>query len=110
MSSSSRHDLPPLIVICGPTAVGKTALALLLGRDFPLEVISADSRQVYRLMDIGTAKPTAAERAVLPHHLLDLVWPDEPFDAALYAQLASAAIEDVLARGRIPVLVGRTGL
>ena len=110
MSSSLTTELPPLIVICGPTAVGKTALALALARDYPLEVISADSRQVYRLMDIGTAKPTAEERAAVAHHLLDVVWPDEPFDAARYARLASAAIADVLGRGRMPVLVGGTGL
>jgi tRNA dimethylallyltransferase len=110
MASSGRANLPALIVISGPTAVGKTALALALGQHYPLEVISADSRQVYRLMDIGTAKPSAAERAALPHHLLDVAWPDEPFDAARYAQLAAAAIDEVLARGRIPVLVGGTGL
>jgi len=110
MPSSTTRELPPLIVICGPTAVGKTALALALAEDYPLEVVSADSRQVYRLMDIGTAKPSAEERVALPHHLLDVVWPDEPFDAARYAQLASSAIEDVLARGRMPVLVGGTGL
>ena len=73
-------------------------------------MVSADSRQVYRLMDIGTAKPTAAERAAVPHHLLDVVWPDEPFDAASFARLAAAAIDGILMRGAIPVLVGGTGL
>ena len=110
MSTSPQAELVPLIVICGPTAVGKTALALKLARHYPLEVVSADSRQVYRLMDIGTAKPTAAERAALTHHLVDVVWPDEPFDAAQYVRLAAAAIDAVLARGAMPVLVGGTGL
>lgn len=110
MPSSSQATLPPLIIICGPTAVGKTALALELAGRYPIEVVSADSRQVYRLMDIGTAKPTAAERATVPHHLLDVVWPDEPFDAASFARLAAAAIDGILVRGAMPVLVGGTGL
>jgi tRNA dimethylallyltransferase len=101
---------PPLVVLCGPTAAGKTATALELARYFEIEVISADSRQVYRLMDIGTAKPTREEREQVPHHLLDVVWPDETFDAARYATLAAEAIDGVLARGRLPVLVGGTGL
>ena len=108
--SPAAPQHPPLVVLCGPTAAGKTAAALTLARHFDLEVISADSRQVYRLMDIGTAKPTTAERAQAPHHLLDVVWPDEAFDAARYAALATAAIEGVLTRGRLPVLVGGTGL
>jgi tRNA dimethylallyltransferase len=101
---------PPLVVLCGPTAAGKTAAALELARYCELEVVSADSRQVYRLMDIGTAKPTREERGLVPHHLLDVVWPDEIFDAARYAILAAEAIDGVLARGRLPVLVGGTGL
>lgn len=104
------EQLPPLVVICGPTAAGKTDAALALAECFDLEVISADSRQVYRGMDIGTAKPTAEERARVPHHLLDVVWPHEPFDAARFATLGAAAIDGVLARGRLPVLVGGTGL
>ncbi len=110
MTSPLFPNRPPLIVICGPTAVGKTALALQLAGRYPIEVISADSRQVYRLMDIGTAKPTPEERVAVPHHLLGVVWPDEPFDAARYAELAATAIDGVLARGKIPVLVGGTGL
>lgn len=110
MHAPSLETLPPLIVICGPTAAGKTALALELAERYPVEVISADSRQVYRLMNIGTAKPSAAEQALVPHHLLDVVWPDEAFDAACFAQLAGAAIGGVLARGRLPLLVGGTGL
>jgi len=105
-------DSPPprLVVICGPTAGGKTAAAIDLARHLPVEVVSADSRQVYRLMDIGTAKPTREERARVRHHLLDVVWPDQPFDAACYVELAAAAIADVLGRGRLPVVVGGTGL
>ena len=102
--------LPPLVVLCGPTAAGKTAAALALARHFDLEVISADSRQVYRLMDIGTAKPTAAEREQVPHHLLDVAWPDESFDAAGFAAQAATAIDRVIGRGRLPVVVGGTGL
>lgn len=98
------------MVLCGPTAAGKTAAALALAEHFDLEVVSADSRQVYRLMDIGTAKPTREEQAKVPHHLLDVVWPDEPFDAARFVGMASRAIDGILARGRLPLLVGGTGL
>ncbi len=90
--------------------MGKTALALRLARRFPAEVVSADSRQVYRGMDIGTAKPTPEERAAVPHHLIDVVDPDEPFSLAQYRTLALAAIADIRARGRLALLVGGTGL
>jgi tRNA dimethylallyltransferase len=104
------RQLPGLVVLCGPTAVGKTALVVELSRSFPVEAVSADSRQVYRLMDVGTAKPTAEEQALVPHHLIDVVWPDEAFDAARYATLAGAAIDAIRGRGRLPVVVGGTGL
>ena len=110
MPAAYPEQLPSLVVLCGPTAAGKTAMALALAEHFDLEVISADSRQVYRLMDIGTAKPTAEERARVPHHLLDVIWPDEGFDAARFAGLAAQSITGVLARGRLPLLVGGTGL
>jgi len=100
----------PLIAIVGPTAVGKTALALRLGQDLPVEVVSADSRQVYRYMDIGTAKPTAQQRRQVAHYLIDIVDPDEAFTLAQYQELAYSAIDDVLGRDRIPLLVGGTGL
>jgi tRNA dimethylallyltransferase len=100
----------PLIAIVGPTAVGKTALALRLADELSVEVVSADSRQVYRYMDIGTAKPTAQERQRVKHHLLDIVDPEETFTLVQYQQLAYAAIDDVQRRGRIPLLVGGTGL
>ena len=110
MPDGQSQRLPPLVVLCGPTAAGKTAAALALAEHFPVEVISADSRQVYRLMDIGTAKPTALERLQVPHHLVDVVWPDEPFDAARFARLAAPVIDAVQQRGRLPLLVGGTGL
>ncbi len=103
-------DLIPLLALVGPTASGKTALALSLAERFGGEIISADSRQIYRLMDIGTAKPTAEERARIPHHLLDVVWPDEPYTLAQYQADAMRAIAEVSARGRLPLLVGGTGL
>jgi tRNA dimethylallyltransferase len=90
--------------------VGKTALVLELADHLPIEVVSADSRAVYRGMDIGTAKPTAAERARVPHHLIDVVDPDEPYSLALYQADALAAVADIAARGRLPMLVGGAGL
>jgi len=99
----------PLLVLVGPTAVGKTALSLELARRFDGEIISADSRLFYRGMDIGTAKPSAAERAAIPHHLIDLAAPDETLSLGEYQRLAYRTIDDVLARGRLPILVGGTG-
>lgn len=98
-----------LIVIAGPTAVGKTALAVRLAEAVSGEIVSADSRQVYRGMDIGTAKATLEERARVPHHLLDLLDPDETLSLAQFQALAYRAIEEVLGRGRVPFLVGGTG-
>lgn len=103
------YTMIPLIAIVGPTAVGKTALSIRLAQQFNGEIVSADSRQVYRGMDIGTAKPTPAERAAVPHHLIDIVDPDEAFSLAVYQDLATAAIADIAARGRLPFLVGGTG-
>ncbi len=97
-------------VLVGPTAVGKTAVALALAAHWPLEVVSADSRQVYRRLDIGTAKPTRRERRRVPHHGLDLVEPGERYSAGRYAADAAGWVADVLARGRLPVVVGGTGL
>lgn len=99
----------PLIAIVGPTAVGKTATAILLCRDFQGEVISADSRQIYRRLDIGTAKPTPQEQATAVHHLIDVVDPARVLSLAEYQEMAYAAINDVLARNRVPFLVGGTG-
>jgi len=99
-----------LIVVVGPTAVGKTALAIELARRFDGEIVSADSRQIYRGMDIGTAKPTREEQSLARHHLIDIVAPDEPYTLANYQADAYAAIDDILTRGRRPFLVGGTGL
>lgn len=101
---------PRVVVICGPTAVGKTGLAVQLADQAPCEVVSADSRQVYRGLDIGTAKPTAAEQQAVRHHLIDMVDPDQPFTAADFVRFGRAAIADITARGRLPLLVGGTGL
>jgi tRNA dimethylallyltransferase len=100
----------PLLGIVGPTASGKTDLALALARRLPVEILVADSRQVYRGMDVGTAKPDAAARAAVPHHLLDLASPDEPFTVADWVERARALLPEVAARGRLPLLVGGTGL
>jgi tRNA dimethylallyltransferase len=99
----------PLITVVGPTAVGKTAISLLLARVLHGEIVSADSRQVYREMDIGTAKVTPEEQGDIPHHLIDIRNPDETISLGEYKELADAAIVDILARGRLPMLVGGTG-
>ncbi len=101
----------PLIpVFAGPTASGKSALALQAAKDLGGEIVCMDSMQVYRSMDIGTAKPTGAERAQVPHHMLDVAEPEEAFSVAEYARGAGNAIRDILSRGRLPVLCGGTGL
>jgi tRNA dimethylallyltransferase len=100
----------PLIVITGPTGSGKTGLVLELCRTWPIEVISADSMQIYRYMDIATAKPDAQEQSRLPHHLIDIVNPDEEYNAGMFAVQAGEKISQVLSRGSVPVVVGGTGL
>jgi tRNA dimethylallyltransferase len=100
----------PLVAIVGPTASGKSALALRLARARSGEIVSCDSLQVYRGLDIGSAKPTAEERAAVPHHLVDVVDPGEAFSAASYARLARAALGEIVARGRLPIVAGGTGL
>lgn len=99
-----------LLVIAGPTASGKTASALALARALDGELVGADSVQVYRGFDIGSAKPTAEELGGIPHHLLDVLDPDGFIDAVIYAELADAAISEVARRGRLPIVVGGTGL
>ena len=99
-----------ILVIAGPTASGKSALAVELSRRLGGEIVGADSQQLYRTLDVGTAKPSAAERAAVPHHLLDVVEPGEGMDAARYVALADRAIADIAARGALPVVVGGTGL
>jgi tRNA dimethylallyltransferase len=100
----------PVLALIGPTAVGKTALALALADRLPVEVVSADSRTVYRWMDVGTAKPTLEERRRVPHHLIDVVDPDQTYSLAVYQRQAREAIERIRARGRVPLLVGGAGL
>jgi tRNA dimethylallyltransferase len=109
-SSGGGEAQSPLVVIVGPTAVGKTRLTLRLAGELEAEIVSADSRQVYRGMDIGTDKPTTEERQRVPHHLVDIVDPDEEFTLAQYQDMACAAIDDVLARDSVPLFVGGTGL
>lgn len=99
----------PLVVIAGPTAAGKSEIAAELGRKIGAEVISADSMQVYRYMDIGSAKVTLEEMLGVPHHMIDVVDPKEEMDAARYAQMAKAEIQKVLQNGHIPILCGGTG-
>jgi tRNA dimethylallyltransferase len=99
-----------VVALVGPTATGKTALALALAERQPLEVVSADSRMVYRWMDVGTAKPSPDELRRVPHHLIDVVDPDEPYSVATYQAQALAAIARIHRRGRLPLLVGGTGL
>jgi tRNA dimethylallyltransferase len=99
-----------VIAIVGPTAVGKSELALHLAQYFPVEIISADSRQVYRYMDIGTNKPSPAERAAVHHHIIDVVEPDEDFSLAMYHQLAMEALKAIRQKGKLPLLVGGSGL
>ena len=98
-----------LVAIVGPTAVGKSELALRLAQQMSAEIVNADSRQVYRHMDIGTGKPTLEERALIPHHVFDVVDPDEAFSLGTYSQFAKIAIDDVRRRGHLPLLVGGTG-
>jgi tRNA dimethylallyltransferase len=98
------------VAILGPTASGKSALGLALAERAGGEIVACDSQQVYVGMDVGTAKPTADERRRVPHHALDLVHPDQPFHAARWAAVARAAIADIVARGRLPIVVGGTGL
>src|SRR5512145_2287766 len=100
----------PVVVVTGPTASGKTPLAIDLALRFAGEIVNADSMQVFRFMDIGTAKPTAAERARVPHHLIDVADPSESFTVQRYQRLALETIDGIRRRGRTPLLVGGSGL
>ena len=101
---------PKLLVICGPTASGKTALGVALAQALGGEVVSADSMQIYRGMDIGTAKPTKEEMGGIPHHMLDVADPAEDYSVARYVHDADACVRDILSRGKLPIVVGGTGL
>lgn len=106
----SEDKRPKVIVIAGPTASGKTALAVALARSLSGEIVNADSMQVYRGMDIGTAKPTYEERRGIPHHLLDVVNPDEDFNAAIYRRMALPIVNEICSKGKTCLVVGGTGL
>lgn len=101
---------PKIIIVCGPTGVGKTAVAIELARHFNGHIIGADSMQIYKYMDIGTAKPTADEQARVTHHMVDIIAPDEPFDAARYAERARQIIAELSKQHILPFVVGGTGL
>ncbi|MEO2006016.1 MAG: tRNA (adenosine(37)-N6)-dimethylallyltransferase MiaA [Candidatus Poribacteria bacterium] len=107
MPSSAGERIP---VIVGPTAVGKTAVAIRVAEELGCEIVSVDSRQIYRELDIGTAKPTTEERAAAPHHLIDVAEPTERFSAAMFQRAADAAVDGIRARGKTPLLVGGAGL
>ena len=106
----TRQHPPKLLIICGPTASGKSDLALRLAHELDAEIINADSMQIYCGMDIGTAKPTPEQRRDIPHHLIDVADPDQPFSAADFAAAADYAIKDITERGKRVIVVGGTGL
>jgi tRNA dimethylallyltransferase len=106
----SPVNKPKVIVICGPTGIGKTAVGIQLAEKLDGEIISADSMQIYRYMDIGTAKPTADEQSRIPHHMIDIVDPDENFDAVRFAEMARDKVMQLHQRGVMPLVVGGTGL
>ncbi|MGI8486050.1 MAG: tRNA (adenosine(37)-N6)-dimethylallyltransferase MiaA [Thermomicrobiales bacterium] len=107
MSSDSQTQ-PPLVAIVGPTGAGKTAASVALGALMPAEIINADSRSFYRGMDIGTAKPDLDDRSRVPHHLVDILDPDDPMSLATFQDLTYACIDEIQSRGRVPLLVGGT--
>src|SRR5690349_16146143 len=109
-AAADPYSVTAAILLMGPTASGKSALALELARRFDGEIVSVDSAEVYRGMDVGTAKPGADERAEIPHHLIDIADPIDPYSAARFAQDAASAIAEVRARGRVPIVVGGTML
>ena len=100
---------PSIVVICGPTGIGKTTTAILLAEAYGGEIVSADSMQIYRFMEIGTAKPTPAEQARIPHHMIDIIAPEDPFDAAQYEKMARGIIRALHERGKLPIIAGGTG-
>jgi len=113
MAEAPSHDdtaRPPVVILTGPTASGKSELALELAERFDGEIVNADSMQVYRFMDVGTAKPSLEERARVPHHLFDVVTPDADYSAGRYAEDARRIVAEIHARGHLPILVGGTGL
>ncbi|MFH1605117.1 MAG: tRNA (adenosine(37)-N6)-dimethylallyltransferase MiaA [Pseudomonadota bacterium] len=110
MADSSLARLPTAILLMGPTASGKTALALEIAARIPVEIISVDSAQVFRDMNVGTAKPASSERALVPHHLIDIIDPDQSYSAAQFKADAASLMREICARGRVPLLAGGTML
>ena len=110
MDRDAQTKRPPVVVVTGPTASGKTPLAIAIAERFGGEIVNADSMQVYRYMDVGTAKPSLEQRAQIPHHLLDVVTPDVPYSAGRYAEEARKAAAEIHAREKLVVLTGGTGL
>jgi len=110
VTNPSTHPLPPVLVIVGPTASGKTTVSLEIAARIRGEIISADSRQVYRHLDIGTAKPTLAERRRVVHHFVDMLLPDQEFSAGEFGSLGREAIQQIIERGNTPIVVGGSGL
>src|SRR5260370_16816685 len=106
----SRTSLPPAVLLMGSTASGKTPLALTLARALPVEIVSVDSAQVYRGMDVGTAKPSLSERRAAPHHLIDIIDPTQTYSAARFRADALRLVNEIAARERVPLLVGGTML
>ncbi len=106
----SENPTHPLVVLHGATASGKTSLAIQLALKFPGEIVSCDSVAVYRELEIGTAKPSPQQRALVPHHMLDVVWPNQPYTAGEYARDARKNLADIVARGKLPIVAGGTGL
>ena len=100
----------PLIVIAGPTASGKTALSVEVAKAVGGEIVSADSMQIYKYMNVGTAKPTEAEKQGIPHHMMDFLEPSVPFSVAEYCEMAHKVIADIYNKGKLPIIVGGTGL
>lgn len=109
MITNPKND-KPILIIAGPTAVGKTDASILLARETGAEIVSADSMQVYRCMDIGTAKPTKEQRSLVYHHLIDIAEPDQPYSVGDYLRDARTAIDGIIAAGSVPLVVGGTGL
>lgn len=110
LQSKLKNSSYPLVVLHGATASGKTSLAVQLARRFSGEVVSCDSVAVYRELEIGTAKPSPEQRALVPHHMLDVVWPSQPYTAGDYARDARASLADIESRGKLPIIAGGTGL
>jgi len=110
METTPSPDTPRVLIVCGPTGIGKTSSAIHLAQRFHGEIVGADSMQIYRHMDIGTAKPTPEEQACVHHHMVDIVDPDTPYDAACYAREAGTIVSELYGRGIVPIVAGGTGL